>query len=46
VFLGHFPDNQDPSTHPLMRRRLNEVKGYFIHPQIPKAKLEQEEEMM
>jgi hypothetical protein len=46
VFLGHFPDNQDPSTHPLMRRRLKEVKGYFIHPQIPEAKLEQEEEMM
>ena len=46
VFLGHFPDSQDPTTHPIMRRKLKEVKGYFIHLQIPEAKMDAEEEMM
>ena len=46
VFLGHFPDNQEPSAHPVIRRRLKEVKGYFIHPSIPESSTESESETM
>jgi hypothetical protein len=35
VFLGHFPDNNGATGRTVMRRRVNEIKGYFIHPQIP-----------
>ena len=31
VFLGHFPDQLAPSTHPTLKRRVREVKGYFVY---------------
>ena len=37
VFLNHFPDSTEPSGRILMRRRVREVKGYFIHPRIPQV---------
>jgi len=33
VFLSHFPDNLAPSPHPPMKRRIREVKGYFVYQQ-------------
>ena len=35
VFLGHFPDHPEPGASPIMRRRVREVKGYYIRPLIP-----------
>lgn len=35
VFLGHFPDTPEPGGLPVMRRRVQEVNGYYIRPQIP-----------
>ena len=35
VFLGHFPDYSTPSGRPVMRRRMQEIDGYYIHPLIP-----------
>ena len=37
VFLSHFPD-QEPSTgRPALRRRVKEVRGYFISPRLPRS---------
>ncbi len=35
TFLSHFPDDSDPTIRQFMRRRISEVKGYFIHPRLP-----------
>jgi hypothetical protein len=35
VFLGHFPDRETPAGPPVMRRRVSEVRGYFIRSRIP-----------
>ncbi|MFQ5790675.1 MAG: hypothetical protein ACE5JI_09395 [Acidobacteriota bacterium] len=35
AFLSHFPDSADSAAGRLARRRVSEVKGYFIHPQPP-----------
>lgn len=35
VFLEHFPDHPEPGAPPVMRRRVREVKGYYVHPTIP-----------
>ena len=37
LFLGHFPDYSTPSGRPVMRRRMQEVNGFYIHPRIPSA---------
>jgi hypothetical protein len=35
VFLRHFPDQETSTGRPVMRRRVSEVRGYFIRPRIP-----------
>lgn len=33
VFLNHFPDDLAPNAQPTMKRRVREVKGYFVYQQ-------------
>lgn len=35
AFLGHYPDTSGPPGHPGSRRRVQEVKGYFLLPRLP-----------
>jgi hypothetical protein len=37
VFLSHFPDNSNAKGPPVLRRRVRELSGYYIHPRIPEA---------
>jgi hypothetical protein len=36
-FLNHFPDSTEPSGRIVMRRRVREIKGWFIHPRVSQA---------